>query len=886
MPCRTRTILLFSAAIVSLAMELHSAGEVQPSSSEEIIVSADASPQAKFAAQELALHLEKILGGSVPVRTAGESNISSGLKLIVSSAADSGTSLEEEEWQISPHENGVTLSGGGARGVIYAVYEFLEMQGVRWLAPDETVIPKRDSLVIPTESLQGKPPIRIRYFAWNLPLSTPEWRVRMRLNGINADLPQEMGGYQTEASEGDCHYLGVLVPSTLSKEHPEWFAMDASGSRKPYSETGPGNYCLTNKDLRAFVVERVRARLRETGAKEIWIGQSDGFRHGCYCPECTKEREEFVPKQETLVKTKERATTTDPLLMGFGDGNRWSVNNIRFANEIADSVRDEFPEASLLTLAYAYTAEAPPPDLKPAGNLVVNLAFIDGDWFRPFPPGSNELLNGWAATGARIRSYTYAGSNFGFWWPFPNIISHSQLLHNLAKDGVTEFFTQGTLLQPGAGLVELRAYVSGRMMLNPDADPFNLVKEFCDGYYGPAGTAVAEYVSWYHTYVLKNNIRGNHEWGNDLGWRKWVNEETTAKGEFYRDAALKAVEGNPKLQARVARGLAEVDWARWAVSLLEEGEIRDGQLTFFKPGQEEVGREAAHRFNSIMEKNGFTKLSELMPWRNKDTALEITTREVSTVDLQSDDSTVTIVPELGGRIIRWRAAGVPANAIRMPGPFLAIEECDGMDGGFGETITGEAVVWKQAFFPPGYREAFRLVKKAAGSVVLEGVVGTNFHVTRTFDWGEGVLKVSSTYKNTGASESPLSFMAHLPLDAKYFNGAVLNASLGNGQTVEKELGMRGPLKEEFVIESATGESSITLKSPQKQPLTFNVRFDNEQYKGFRVFQSLPSPRPYYAATGVDVLGRPVVVPPGASVTYVYSIDFKSSGNAPGKPVKR
>ena len=43
--------------------------------------------------------------------------------------------LDEEEWRIEPHRKGITLSGGGPRGLLYATYTFLEQLGCRWLAP-------------------------------------------------------------------------------------------------------------------------------------------------------------------------------------------------------------------------------------------------------------------------------------------------------------------------------------------------------------------------------------------------------------------------------------------------------------------------------------------------------------------------------------------------------------------------------------------------------------------------------------------------------------------------------------------------------------------------------------------------------------------------------
>ena len=57
--------------------------------------------------------------------------------------------LSAEEWRIEPHRRGITLSGGGPRGLLYATYTFLEQLGCRWLAPAFEFYPEGRHEVVP-----------------------------------------------------------------------------------------------------------------------------------------------------------------------------------------------------------------------------------------------------------------------------------------------------------------------------------------------------------------------------------------------------------------------------------------------------------------------------------------------------------------------------------------------------------------------------------------------------------------------------------------------------------------------------------------------------------------------------------------------------------------
>ena len=92
-----------------------------------------------FAAEELCTYLKKIGHEAKVSNNEGDFNI-------IIDAKDG----ENEEFDIESDEKNIRLSGWGRAGALYAVYEFLEAQGVRWYAPKLEYVPTYDrDLIIP-----------------------------------------------------------------------------------------------------------------------------------------------------------------------------------------------------------------------------------------------------------------------------------------------------------------------------------------------------------------------------------------------------------------------------------------------------------------------------------------------------------------------------------------------------------------------------------------------------------------------------------------------------------------------------------------------------------------------------------------------------------------
>ena len=465
---------------------------------------------------------------------------------------------------------------------MYAVYEYLESLGVRWYSPDYTVIPKKKDVALPDKSVTYKPQFWYRDQWWDNG-TTPEWLARMRVNGSNAQdhtLPDSMGG--SISAKYGCHSFMYLIPENpYFTQHPEWFALRADGTRSTWE------YCLTNPGLREFTTQKVLDDLRKCGGKvdNFWVSQNDGSLSGCLCPNCTAERE------------------------AHGGKDRWSANIIGFVNYVAENIASEFPKVHIKTLAYSYTVD-PPENMTAHDNVLVEICgnFAPGD--SPY----NTQVRAWGKVAKNISVYTYGGSNFGYWWPYPNVYEVGMQYPWARECGVTAFFVQGTALGKGSGLVDMKAYISARMAWDPSRDVNKEIRDFCDGFYGPGGKYVVEYLDWYRSYMAEHKLGLLGGWGDAELWRKWVTKDAMVHCDGLFAKALAAVKDNPAYLNHVRRAYLEVLWGSIMIDLTPGASLMDKDLSLV-PGADagEVARKAK-LFGEIMRENGYNIWSEPVPY--------------------------------------------------------------------------------------------------------------------------------------------------------------------------------------------------------------------------------------------------------------------------------
>ncbi|HJN14477.1 MAG TPA: DUF4838 domain-containing protein, partial [Armatimonadota bacterium] len=428
--------------------------------------------------------------------------------------------LKEDGVAIRTDGDDIVLTGGNERGQLYSVYELLErFLGVRFLARDCTVVPKRGTVTLPAIDHSHSPPFMYRETLYADSYAR-EIAARQRLNGP-ATLCDETTGGKIAIHPYVHSFRNLVSPDEFFEEHPEYFSL-VGGERT--SETVHGQLCLTNPDVLRIATERVLAWLDEHPDVPIFdVSQNDG-NGACECADCM----EIVEEEDSQ---------HGPIL--------------RFVNAIADEVAKKDPDRWVETLAYAY-AMKPPAITRPRENVITRLCHA-GCYFHGFEHcdlGSayTENLREWSKLTDRILIWHY-GTNFSHYFaPTPNLNSLVLDIRAYAGSGVNGLMVQGNYQSPGGELAELRQYLAAQLMWDPTKDPVAIRTEFCRGYYGAAAGEVLAYLARLDDEADRPDVHAFAAWAPQTT----VSSELVEEGLEILDRARTAAD-TPEVGDRVAR---------------------------------------------------------------------------------------------------------------------------------------------------------------------------------------------------------------------------------------------------------------------------------------------------------------------------------------------
>ena len=452
-----------------------------------ITVAADASSPERFAANELAAYLKTVTGAEFaivpPGTAAGRPQLAVGAgaaQAVAPALSLNGLGLEGVLIQATDGNMVLTGGPGAPRGTLYAVYSFLEdVIGVRWWTPAWTQVPRQTTLAVAVPTVRYVPPFEYREPFFANVLHQPQWAVANKANGHHYDLqndPKRGGAVGYTPGLQFVHTFAVLVPANqYFGPHPEWFS-EKNGKR--VGPPGQTQLCLTNPELLRHIIAQAREHLRRSPKETmISISQNDFAAARCECPNC-------------LAVEAEEGSPSGPLL--------------RFVNAVADAVKDEFPQAAVDTIAYQYTRR-PPRHVRPRPNVIVRLCSVECSFATPLAAAPNEAffrdLQDWSKISSRIYIWTYEQNYLHYLLPFPDLYVSAENLRLFARNQVKGVFDQGSYQGP-AELQELRAWVSAKLLWNPDQNEQALIEAFAKAYYGPQGSpAILNYIQASHAAV-------------------------------------------------------------------------------------------------------------------------------------------------------------------------------------------------------------------------------------------------------------------------------------------------------------------------------------------------------------------------------------------------
>ena len=544
-----------------------------------IVIDPDADEVVRFAAEELARHVELMCGAVLPSTTAAPvapSTVPVRLGVGLEDAEMPPASSGHDGYRLLVRDDRVVVDGATSRGVLYGVYDLLERLGCRWFYPaidpqDPPVLPALDNVEIPSFAVAESAGFAMRVlhpssliYELNFPhaVAQVDWAAKARYNTLafllakraselppNTRLPElpddvPMGmedyfhaadelvatGFVAEAKkrglllEGPLHCMINFLPNVLFETHPEWFGMRA-GERMRQQPLGP-EFCWSNAEAVDHFASNVLRWVQHAPWLDVFAFTPNDGGAPCECPECKQHR-------------------PSDLYAG-----------------LANAIRDKLQAAGItipveLTGGYPPVADPPSP-----GVLHPEVRVHWAHWGRPShqwygdPAYSmRDNLDAWLALPNPFTMVEYYPDGFAC----PPV--HQPIASCLRQDNAW-------LLEQGVfGNFQLAHPQSqwwnytlpcwlGITFYYADRDPLTFLDDYADHYFGPAGDAMRNYL------MLLDAEQWLTGWALGGRWFEpfWADPAEAARArrlldELARhlDGATAAADGRAPYDRRVAR---------------------------------------------------------------------------------------------------------------------------------------------------------------------------------------------------------------------------------------------------------------------------------------------------------------------------------------------
>ena len=421
----------------------------------------------RFAAQELADYLEKISGAhfSLVTSNTGEK------PLIVVGRNNSFVTAHETEvdfdsvqadgFRIVSIGDTILIAGNIDRGTMYGVYHFLDIYlGVRWFSPNFEVVPSKSTLTVsPMNDLENPHFTYREIFSGDT--DDGYFRQRNRLNGC----------------KGGTHRSYLYYPpgiDTWSKDSP-WGGNNFYEVVPEESYHYGGQLLAMSNGCRSAAVNYFLNKIASKG-DEYWWGFSQN----------------------------DNGWDPDSQSRSFANthGGALSAPILDMVIDVANQVRQTYPNAKLATLAYQWSFQ-PPSGITVPDYVMIEIAPIEADFGYPYNSPRNaaadSAFHGWDRIAPSLSIWDYITNFQNYLQPLPNIYAMCENIKFLASlNHLKSYFGEGAYNTSGAEFAALRAWVAARLLWNPDQDYHALIHEFVNGYYGPAAYYIEQYIDALH----------------------------------------------------------------------------------------------------------------------------------------------------------------------------------------------------------------------------------------------------------------------------------------------------------------------------------------------------------------------------------------------------
>lgn len=407
-------------------------------------------PEYTRAAQILQTYLKKITGAD----------------FIIQAVTDVTNNMILRGWEDAPHpdsfryfifDKDIVLEAPNAQAAVYAVYDFLEnVCGCRYYTSTEEYVPFDANLTVQFSRREQVPKMDYREVYYR-DYFNPEFAEKHKMTASGAK--QKVWGTW-------CHsFQEFLNPDIYFDEHPEYYALYQGKRVGKNAEP-----CLTNPEVFEVMAANIEKAMAEKPECNFWsVSQNDNNAY-CTCDKCREiDEREGTPMGSVL----------------------------EFVNKMAR----RFPDKTISTLAYWYTRK-PPKTIRPEKNVHIMLCNIEANRGLPIETdemsrGTREELLAWEQICENISLWDYCIQFRNLVSPFPNLRVIPKNIRFFVEHNVKMLFSQSNREYEGE-FSALRGYLLAKCMWNPDVDPQAVIKEFCEGYYGPAAKPILTYIEEVH----------------------------------------------------------------------------------------------------------------------------------------------------------------------------------------------------------------------------------------------------------------------------------------------------------------------------------------------------------------------------------------------------
>ena len=459
--------------------------------------------------------------------------------------------------------------GGVGDGISQAVTYVLESLGCRYLFPGKAgkVIPKREKVVLDDIALDYVPRLKVRLvkvpvtgnrkvnaglMAYGFEPSEyaklerakvdrPGNRGFWQWHGVNAGRIVKTDSPTFQGSVLAGHQYGGYY-AKYAKEHPEWFALQNTGSREQETNSGP-RLCTSNMQLREQIAkDTIAVFAANPGRQGASICMPDGgYMTYCMCDECRKLDPANSPvSRGYLYRSREKPHSWDKHPYSYVS---LSDRMLDFSNDLQRRVRKAFPGKHVVQFVYS-NYQLPPVKLKPDPDIVFfNVAgnYADAKRF----PALRKTLAGWLSFGNPTvwRPNCLAGLGGGNRYP----VNYGRLFF----DDISDFKANGVVgvsldcCSADYSAAGFMFYMIAKAMTNPDRLDYDMIAEdWCRAGFGKASDEIADYMR-----ELEKHYMQAAEGAMGVGG--YMDRFDIGEFEARLDKARKLAEGDPEVLARI-----------------------------------------------------------------------------------------------------------------------------------------------------------------------------------------------------------------------------------------------------------------------------------------------------------------------------------------------